>query len=82
METSSAAAPFDCKELGVLHGAESSFDLYTCVFAAEVYVYMLKNNDTFGGRNNFADELLVLKEFSAWDDKYMNKSICGQVLMM
>lgn len=80
--TSSAAAPFDCNEIGVFYGAESSFDPYTCVFVAEVYVYMLKNNDFFGGRNNSANELLVLIEFNAWDDKCVNKNMYGQVLMM
>ena len=80
--TSSAAVPFDCNELGVFYGAESSFDPCTCVIVAEVYVYMLKNNYFFGGRNNFANELLVLTEFSAWDGKCVNKNMCGQVLMM
>lgn len=65
----------------VFYGAESCFDPYACAFVAEVYVYMLKNNDILEA-DNFVNELLVLTEFSAWDDKCVNRSTYGQVLMM
>lgn len=45
-----------------------------------VFVCMLKTN-IFKGRNGFANELTVLKEFIAWDDKCMNKNMYGQVFM-
>lgn len=40
-----------------------------------------ENSNVFKGRNVFANELLVLNECIAWDDKYMNKNMYRQVLM-